>query len=207
MRLSLLSLALMIPAPALAGGVGIIGTGGAHSDHLYYYSSEVQTIETDAGTEEQTIYTQEPMYSQVNPNFGGGLELILGDRDDKILGMFRVYYLQDTAQRAAGLLAEPNDYTYNLRSIPRDLGVITGGLQWGLVGDPKGLQLNLLTNLGAGFFTDDFTEFVLAEVGVGGSYMVNRHLQLHADLSGGLRFRKGFYHTENFYLGARWLFD
>lgn len=207
MRLSLLSLALMIPAPALAGGVGIIGTGGAHSDHLYYYSSELQTIETDAGPEEQTIYTQKPMYSQVNPNFGGGLELILGDRDDKILGMFRIYYLQDTAQRAAGLLAEPNDYTYNLRSIPRDLGVITGGLQWGLVGDPKGLQLNLLTNLGAGFFTDDFTEFVLAEAGLGGSYMVNRHLQLHADLTGGLRFRKGFYHTENFYLGARWLFD
>ncbi len=196
MRPSLFALALLLPAPALAGGFGLIATGGLHSDRVYYYVPNETTGELE----------QAPPINQIGPNFGGGLELVLGDRDDKIMGVFRGYYLMDTAQVATEEMKDPS-YAYNLRTVPRDIGMVTGGLQWGLVGDPTGLQLVLTTTIGSGFLTSDFTEFLTAELGVGATYTVARHVQLHAEVSGGLRYRKRFYHTENLTLGVRYLFD
>ena len=196
MRPSLFALALLLPAPALAGGFGLIATGGLHSDRVYYYTPNATTGE----------WEQAPPINQIGANFGGGLELVLGDRDDKILGVFRGYYLQDTPQVATEEMKDPS-YAYNLRTVPRDIGMVTGGLQWGMVGDPTGLQLVLTTTIGSGFLTSDFTEFLPAELGVGGTYTVARHFQIHAELTGGLRYRKRFFHTENLTLGVRYLFD
>jgi len=194
MRPSLVALALLLPAPALAGGVGLVATGGLHAERVYYYSLDEQT----GG------FKQQDPVNQVIPNFGGGVELILGDRDDKILGVFRGYYLMDSPQSET---PDMKGSTYNIRSAPRDVGMISGGLQWGLVGAPTGLQLTLYTGIGSGFLTNDFTEFLTAEIGVGGTYTIQRRIQVHAELTGGLRYRKRFYHTENLTLGVRYLFD
>jgi hypothetical protein len=184
---------MTLPLPALAGGFGIVGTGGMHGDRLYYYAPDAQG----------ELVQQEPL-DQLNANFGGGLELVLGDRDKKILGVFRGYYLQDTPQRVED---EMTGTVYNIRTAPRDIGMITGGLQWGLYGDPTGFQLILTSTIGTGFFTSDFTEFITGELGGGVSYTLQRRYQLHAEVSGGVRYRKSFYPTFNAYLGIRYLFD
>lgn len=186
----------LLPSTALAGGVGLVGMGGVHSDRLYFYAED----------ESGTLVQQAP-YNQINPNFGGGLELVLGDKDDKILGVFRAYYMQDAAQSASGPLADGGEYVYNIRTVPRDVGMLSGGIQWGLFGDPTGLQFILTSYIGSGFFTSDFTEFINGELGVGASYMFNRKIQVHAEVTGGVRYRKRLYHTENLYLGVRYLFD
>jgi hypothetical protein len=193
---TLLGCTLLLPGTAMAGGLGVLGLGGLHSDRLYYYAAD-----------ESGVLTQQTPYNQLNPNFGGGLELVLGDKDDKILGVFRAYYMQDAAQTVSGPLAEGGDYVYNIRTVPRDIGMLSGGIQWGIVGDPTGLQFVLTTNIGSGFFTSDFTEFIQAEGGAGMSYMFNRKVQIHAEVTGGVRYRKRIYHTENLYLGVRYLFD
>jgi hypothetical protein len=137
----------------------------------------------------------------MNANFGGGIEIILGDKDNKILGLFRGYYLQDAPQTPAeGEISV-------VRTESRDIGMITGGLQWGIVGDPTGLQLVAITNIGAGLFTADLTEFVLGEAGVGASFMPTRRVQVSATLTGGTRYRKRFFPTGNAYVGVRYLFD
>ena len=195
MRLSAVALLLALPLPAMAGGIGVVGTGGLHSDRLYYYAPD------DQGE----LVQQEPV-NQTNGNFGGGLELILGDRDNKIMGVFRGYYLQDMPQSLTSDMSK-SGYVSNIRSEARDIGMITGGLQWGLVGEPTGFQLVLTTTIGTGFFTTDFTEFITGEVGIGATYTIKRRYQLHAEISGGARYRKRVYHTENIYLGVRYLFD
>lgn len=184
-------LALLAPASARAGGFGILTTAGSHGDRVYGYSLDA------AGD-----YQQETPEDQQNANFGGGFEVILGDKDNRILGIFRGYYLQDAAQRppAEGEVSV-------VRETSRDIGVITAGLQWGIIGDPTGLQLVAVANLGSGVFTTDFSEYLLGEAGVGGTWMTGRRIQVAATLTGGSRYRKRFYPTANAYVGVRYLFD
>lgn len=188
--LALASLTLYA-APASAGGIGIVTTAGLHGDRVYSYEEDVNGVATQMDPE-----------NQLNPNFGGGLEIVLGDKDLKIMGIFRGYYLQDAPEQ------EPkNGPIFNVREIPRDLGVISAGLQWGIIGDPGALQLTAIGTLGAGVFTDDFTQYALAEAGVGGTWMAARRVQVAASVTGGARYRKSFYPTTNAYLGVRYLFD
>ncbi|MFT5686575.1 MAG: hypothetical protein ACI8RZ_007531, partial [Myxococcota bacterium] len=62
-------------APAFAGGVGIMTTGGLHEAKAYYYD--------DLGR--QGVDTQQ------RPNAGFGAEVMLGDKDDRIMGLMRIY--------------------------------------------------------------------------------------------------------------------
>jgi hypothetical protein len=192
---ALLSLALA-PAPAWAGGFGLLLNGGAHDDRVYGYTEEANGD-----------YTQDPS-AQFNANLGAGLEVVLGDRDNKVLGLFRGYYLQDVPQTPVEGDLSP------VREVPRDIGVVTAGLQWGVLGDPGALQGVIVSTLGAGLFTcsrgaqcDDLTEFILAEAGVGGTWMVERRVQVAASVTGGIRYRNRVLPTANAYLGVRYLFD
>lgn len=194
MRSALLAFALLLPAPAFAGGLGLFATGGLHGDRVFYYQPDP----------EGNLVQADPV-TQTNPNFGGGLELILGDRDNRIQGIFRGYFLQDGPQNDS--FSTKDTDVFNIRTAPRNIGVIAGGIQWGLFGEPTGLQLVLDTTVGSGFLTQDFSEFVTVDAQVGGTYMINRKVQLHAEVGGGVRYRLRVTHAESLSLGVRYIFD
>lgn len=182
---------LTASAPAFAGGIGLLGTGGMHGDRVYGYT------ENEAGD-----LKQEAPETQLNANYGGGMELTLGDRDNRIVGIFRFFYLQDGPQSAPKV-----GEVYAVRTTARDIGMFTGGLQWGVVGDPTRAQFTVVSLIGSGFLTRDFTEFAQAEVGVGGTFNPNRHVQVFAEATGGIRYRKRVQPTFNATAGVRYLFD
>src|SRR5262245_38667067 len=81
----LVALGLALAPAAHAGGIGLVGTGGFQTDHVYFYDAS-----DDYAQYEQT---------QTLADFGGGVEIVLGDKDDKIIGIFRGYYLQDSPEK------------------------------------------------------------------------------------------------------------
>ncbi len=178
---------------AHAGGIGLVGTGGFHYDRLYYYKQNALGE-----------YDQQPPVDQMNSDFGGGLEVILGDKDNKVLGMFRVYYLQDAAQSDP---ADASEYTFNIRKDPRPVGMIDAGLSFGVLGEPDKLQGTIVGYIGSGFFTSDQTEFIQAQVGVGGTYMIARHVQASLQVTGGSRYLKRMYPIAQGTGSIRYLFD
>lgn len=192
-RLALLALTgLALPSTALAGGVGLLTTGGLHQTRAYYYNAE-----GDQGIDSQTRF-----------NFGGGGVVMLGDKDDKVQGVMRFWYLQDQA------VADPDtgdtaDAVFPAEAAegPTHLGVFTAGVQWGLYGDPANFQLTLETHAGSGFATADATEFLLVEVGPGFTYGVAEDIVLFGSITADMRYRKRATFSENLYLGARYMFD
>lgn len=198
MRLSKLIplvLAAVVPLDAFAGGIGLLGTAGVHTDRVYYYDS----------SDDYAQYLQH----QTLPNYGGGLEVVLGDRDDRLQGVFRGFYLQDSPQSdPAGSSDVPSEYVVaRIRDTPRHLGIGTVGLQWGVLGQPENFMANVSVNVGAGFLTEDKTEFMVLDAGVGATYTFARNLQAHASLLYTLRFRKTATHGATAYAGVRFLFD
>lgn len=180
-------------APAVsAGGIGILTTAGTHADRVYSYNYDEETEE----------YNQVAPETQFNTNLGTGIELVLGDKDNKITGAFRAYYQSDS-----GMEDPEKGDTFNIRKKARPVGVINAGLQFGFLGSPDKIQMTAVANLGSGFLTTDFTEYILAEAGVGGTWMFARHMQLAGSVTGGMRYRKRFYSTATGYLGVRYLFD
>ena len=101
-----LAAATLAAAPAHAGGIGILGHGGIHTEKAYYYSN---VSEGGSAIDDPKNYRQFKQ-SQILPQFGGGLEFILGDRDDKIIGVFRAAYNMDAAQK------DPADSAKNVAS-------------------------------------------------------------------------------------------
>jgi hypothetical protein len=186
---ALLSIAVA-PLPAAAGGIGLITTTGAHADRIYGY-----TLEANGE------YTQDEPVTQFNGHFGGGLELILGDKDDKVSGVFRGYYLADAPQTALDTDVSP------VRTDVRNIGMASAGLQWGVLGSPDTLQMTVVANAGAGVFTSDLTEFMMVEAGVGGTWMAARRVQVVGAATAGARYRKRVYPTMNATVGVRYLFD
>ena len=188
-------LALLLSAsPALAGGVGLISTDGVHGDRVYYYSTN-SIGET----------TQMPPLDELNSNFGGGLEIMLGDKDYKINGFFRMYYMADAPVTPP---PDADKYTFNIRSDSvREMGIADVGLQFGFLGEPDRFQLCAIGLLGTAAMTTDTTEFFQAQAGIGATYTFLRHVQAHAEFDGGVRYRKRIYPTANFTAGIRYLFD
>ena len=190
--MSLLSLISVIApslvAPAHAGGIGILATGGMHLEKIYFYDDN----------DSQFLQKQYPS------NYGLGGVAILGDRDDRILGVMKFFYQADTAPDPA-LVTDP-DVTFAVREETRQLGIATAGIQWGLLGDPNGFQAGLVTHFGAGVVTVDNTEFLVAEVGPMATYTMGT-LQVFAEVNGQARFRKSLYYGGSGYLGVRYLFD
>lgn len=192
---ALVALGLLLSSSAHAGGFGLVGTVGGATETLRYYDSENDFAQ----------YSQ----SQFVSNFGGGIEFIVGDRDDKILGLFRAYPMvvgpqHDPAETSS---LEPGVIVAAWRDEPYTIGVGTLGLAWGVVGDPNGFQLSVMGEMGSGFLTKEHTEFFLLQGGPSVQYMVGPALQLHADLEYGLRMRKTVDHGPTAYIGARYLFD
>lgn len=196
MRLPVCALALALASPAFAGGVGILGTAGAFTETVYFYDSS-------------TDYTQYKQ-SQTLTDYGSGLEFVLGDRDDKITGMFRLYWLHDSPEKDPAELTglvDPANVVANVREDPRNIGMASFGVQWGIIGSPDTFMVNALTSIGTGFITSDHTEFVSAQLGGGVTYRVARDAQLFGEVVYVPRYRKGLEHGASAFAGARWLFD
>lgn len=190
----MLSALLLAASPALAGGFGLLAGGGIHGDRVYYYQ------ENSIGETEQM-----PPVDQINPNAGGGVELILGDKDYKINGFLRLYFMGDAPVQAP---ADAEKYTFNLRTEEwRNLGIADAGLQFGVLGEPDAFQMAIIALVGSAIMTVDQTEFFHAQAGLGFTYTFARRFQAHAEIDGGVRYRKRLYPTANFVGGLRYLFD
>lgn len=190
--ISSLFLAAVASAPARAGGVGIVLTGGMHTGKAYYYNAE-----GEQGIDNQNL-----------GQAGVGLEGLLGDRDDKILGIMRVYWLREAQPNTPDTQGVEDPVYPDYESLgPRDIGVAEVGIQWGLLGDPNGLQLALSTLVGTGFLTTDDTPFALADVGIGGTLAATDSIQLFANIAMNVRHRKTVSWGPAAYAGARYLFD
>ena len=155
---------LLVPTDAFAGGVGVMATGGLHAAKAYYYSPS----------------GQQGIDNQNRPNFGGGLEVTIGDSDDRINGLMRLYANTDlptTIPTVSGI--DPADAIYPPahEQDPRVDGVATMGVQWGLYGDPSRAQLIATTLFGSAFATRDNLEYFIGDIGVGGTYTVNSRYQ------------------------------
>lgn len=192
--LLLASVGLFVSSSASAGGLGLMLTGGTHSDTAYFYDAE-----GEQGTDRQN-----------RPNGGIGAEVVLGNDDDKIHGVTRFYLNMDAP------LADPDT-----GDVPKDeatfppaseqgwstVGVMLVGVQWSLLGDPKGKELVLHSLAGTGFATINSLEYLQVDVGPGYNMMLGDRLQLSASLAATARYRKGLSVGPNVYAGIRYIFD
>jgi len=182
---------------AHAGGIGLLGTAGMHQARVYYYDAD------------DTQY----LNRQNKLNKGFGIEAVLGDKDDRFLGVARGYFLQDTPPDGPNdpLVSDP---TYAVPEGTTNMGVATVGVHWGIIGDPTGFQAHIVSNIGAGIVTVDSTtgegssqEFLIGEAGIGAHYHFARNLQVYADVVYTMRYRKSFSPGANGFLGFRYMFD
>lgn len=190
---ALVALAALLPATANAGGIGLIANGGAHGTQAYYYNRNLQ----------------QGIDNQQRPNFGGGGEVIIGDKDDRVIGLMRMYGNVDfnpTEPTLEGVSASSATFPTYEEATRADL-VATMGIQWGLLGEPDGKQLILTTLFGSAFATVDNLEYAIGEVGVGGTMMLNDNFQAFATLNGNVRYRKRISGEGGAYVGVRFMFD
>lgn len=209
MRLALAVLGLLVAVPAQAGGLGLIVTGGVHTEKLWYHSDSIQTDEGPLKLSDPRDYAK---FEQVQtlPHMGTGLEFILGDRDDRITGNFRFYYMMDAPQidpatNSPEVASEHVVAAY--RDKARHVGVGVVGINIGILGDPSGFQAGITGHLGSGFLTRDHTEFLIADVGPTASYRFTRQMQVFADVGYQMRFRKGWSNGMHVVSGVRYMFD
>lgn len=203
MRNILLALAgsMLLSSTAYAGGIGLISTGGLHQEQVYAYDTELTQYKIN----------------QPRPIYGLGMQAILGDVDDDFVGVAKIYFLGDSPPNRAGIQAsavsqgwkeaDNGELTFATREDMRTMGVATAGLQWTAWGEPTGLAVNVLGNLGASFMTVDSREFLLAEAGVGAHYALSDMLQVNAEAMYRMRYRKGFAHGGGINVGVRYFFD
>ena len=177
---------------AYAGAIGLQGTAGLHQDRAYYYSQ----------TGEQGLDNQS------RPNYGRGLETLVGDKDEKVQGVLKISWVQDAVvKRPDTGRTENAEFPAEHLQKKRNVGVLGLGIQWGVLGDPSGTQMNITSVVGSGFLTTDNTEFVLLEAGVGGTHNLSETVQLTGTLAATMRYRKGMSLGPNAYMGIRYLFD
>jgi hypothetical protein len=186
----------LTPTTADAGGVGVTLGGGVHQDRAYYYNEEG----------EQGIDTQLPM------NTGWGGELLLGDRDNRVLGIVRGYVSRDAPLKnpdPSALGEGPGEYVFP--NVEKDghttRGAAAVGMQWGLWGDPNGFQMIATSLIGSQFWTNDNLETATFQAGVGVTYTANERYQFAASLDATSRFRKRFQWGGDVWLSARYMFD
>jgi hypothetical protein len=189
----------MAPSTADAGSFGLYGQAGMHEGKAYYYRSD----------------GKQGVDSQFLPDAGTGFEMMLGDKDDRLIGLIRIAWRHDwtvnNPQYTVSNDEDGNPYTYthpDYESVPaRNDGLITVGLQWGLWGEPTGFQVTALTALTSGFWTVDNLEYFSPEVGAGVTYTIADQIQFHGTLTAAPRYRKQVYLGANTYVGVRYLFD
>lgn len=210
MRFAVAALALLLSLPAQAGGVGLILTGGAHTEQMWYHSN---LISRDGGEGVEVSNPRDfEKYELVQtlPHAGAGLEVLLGDRDDRITGVFRFYYMQDAPQvdpAAVTTLVPAANVIAAYRDKPRHVGIGLVGLNFGILGQPDGFQAGIATHVGSGFLTSDHTEFFLADVGPMVTYKFTRQMFAFGEVAYQMRFRKGWSNGLNATAGVRYMFD
>jgi len=217
MRAIVALLALFTITEAQAGGIGLILNGGMHTEPVYYYSTH--DYNTQSGNPipyESSDEYQQYETTQLLGHTGVGVEFVLGDRDDRVIGTFRVYYMEDAAQNDPTETAsiQPEHVVANFRDINRGVGMGMVGISWGFLGQPGGLMAGMTAHVGSGFLTWDqdggplaHTEFLAFDMGPTVMYKVSRAVQLNADVVYQARFRKGFSHGPTGHVGVRYMFD
>ena len=192
LRNMLIVTAMTANSVAYAGAIGLQTTAGLHQDRAYFYSQS----------------GEQGLDNQTRPNFGIGLEALIGDKDEKVQGVLKMNWIQDAPLKEPDTGDTANAvYPPAHEQDTRHVGVLGLGIQWGLLGDPTGTQLNVTSVVGSGFLTTDNTEFVLLETGVGGTHNLTETLQLAGTLAATMRYRKGASFGPNAYVGIRYLFD
>jgi len=185
-----------LTAPALAGGIGVMGAAGVHQERADYYDEDENHFYED----------------QMRPNYGTGLYVMLGDRDDRVQGSMKIYWQADAPPTTELNNGRDPDFVGDeisiaLRQDDRNIGIATAGIQWSLVGDPSAFSFNLITNIGAAAITPDLTEFAYAEIGPGVSYALDSSIQFFGEALYQPRWRKGLSHGAGGAVGVRYLFD
>jgi len=192
LRNTLIASAWCASSAAYAGALGLQTSAGLHQERAYFYSQS----------------GEQGLDSQTRPNIGVGLETLVGDKDEKIQGVLKISWVQDSAPKEPDTGGVSNAvYPAAHEQDARNVGVLGLGIQWGILGDPSGTQLNVTSLVGSGFLTTDNTEFVLLEAGVGGTHNLSETVQLAATLAGTMRYRKHMSFGPNAYVGVRYLFD
>ncbi len=188
---------LAAPTSALAGGIGLLGSGGIHQATAYYYQNG------DPDLQGKDV--------QMRPNAGFGGELIIGDRDDRVLGLMRLSFNGDWPVNEPDTSAEDQSHEYIYPPAHeqgvRQVGTLLVGIQWGLWGDPTGFQLTAVTLAGSGFATLDNTEYLIIDPGLGFTYGFNKGVQTFVNVTGTTRYRKSWDFGGSAHAGLRYLFD
>lgn len=202
-------LALLVSAPAYAGGVGPMVMGGFHTESVPYYWTIADAGQGDPIAD---INAYEQVFeTQFIGNVGGGLELVLGDRDDLIQGVFRGYYMMDFAQSAPGPGAELLDsgaVIANWRENVNHLGIGSVGLTFGVArAAADRFKFSIATHIGAAFVTENRGEFILWQVGGNANYLITRTVEFYVEVTYGLRARKDISHGVYGAAGLRFMFD
>lgn len=176
---------------AHAGGVGLYTQAGMHQGFAYYYD----------------VYDTQGIDSQFLGHYGVGFEGILGDKDDRLKGIFRISWNQD--QPLSDPETPEGEYYFPTESTKgtRDDGLISIGLQWGLWGEPTEFEIIATTLLTSGFWTADSLEYFVVDLGLGATYSIQENIQLFGVASFSPRYRKKLALASQATLGARFLFD
>jgi len=188
---ALLALLTSLPS-ANAGGIGLFTQAGIHQDFAYYYN----------------IYNDQGIDSQFLPHYGVGFEGILGDKDDRLKGIFRISWNQDQPLSNPEV---PTDQDYFFADMstkePRNDGIIAIGLQWGIWGEPTKFEVIATTLLSSGFWTVDSLEYFVVDAGIGATFSPQDNLQFFGVASFSPRYRKQIALGGQATLGARVIFD
>ena len=200
----LTALLLPLTQDALAGGIGLMATGGVHTETLYYYES----VDAQGNAIPDPDLFEQFADPQVLPNFGFGGEFLLGDRDDRIFGVSRLFYLQDGPQRDPTADArDPSAVVVARRETARHVGVGTIGLSWGILGNPNKFQFGAATHIGAAFLTNDYTDYLMLQAGPMFTYRPNRQVMVFGEALYTARFRFEVEHAPTVNAGIRYFFD
>jgi len=198
---------------AQAGGLGIDFIGGTHTEKVQFFDGSGSNF----------------MEMQQSPTLGFGIQAVLGDRDDDLIGIMKFGYVLDSPASSSvstdidgwgggdptqvtGMFPCDDDkvlaeWKNQGMCGARGIGTISAGLQWRVWGDPSGFQVSLIPSVGAGIVTADSTEFLQVQFGPGMHYAVTKSMQVHADVVYQARFRKSLTHGASLTTGVRWLFD
>ena len=211
MRFAVAALALSLAVPAHAGGLGVLGTAGVHTETVYYHTDHAYLDGAEIELDDPALYPNYDM-QQTLSNMGAGFELVLGDRDDRFLGTFRWYYLVDAPQQdPATATTEPGVKSAHViasyRDTPRQIGMGMVGLSWGFIDLGDTMRLGVSAHVGSGFLTNDHTEFLAVDVAPMFTWRMSRTMQMFVDTPYQMRFRKGASHSFNLFAGVRYMFD
>lgn len=207
-RVVIAAAALFVSTTAQAGGIGVLAVGGAHTEAVHYYAK----VDEDGNPYNNIDDYDQYKAVQTLPSLGAGLSLMLGDRDDRITGDCRFYWMMDGAQQdpaldASGIRDPQENVVASYRDKPRHTGMAMVGLSWGIIGNPDNFQLGAVGHIGSAFVTADHTEFLAYDIGPMASFRFARQAQLFADVVYQGRYRKTFTHSVVGFVGARYLFD